>query len=63
MCMPQMTGSWYKQPFLFQILKSKRALEKSKSLSNATTPKDVSPCLDSTVLNEHITVVICTTLL
>lgn len=62
-CIPQMAGGWYKQLFRFQVLSLKKALEWSKPLSNATTPKDVSQCLDLTALSEHITVAICITLL
>lgn len=57
-----MSGRWYKQLFLSQILKSKKSLQWSKPLSNATMPKDVSQCRDSTALSEFITVVICTAL-
>lgn len=57
-----MTGRWYKQLFLSQIIKSKKSLQWSKPLSNATMPNDVSQCQDSTALSEPITVAICTAL-
>lgn len=59
---PKMTGRRYKQLFLSQILKSKKSLQWSKPLSNATMPKDVSQSRDSTALSELIIVVICTAL-